>query len=427
MGKVRSARTVPRCGRDADTRQPGAGSSFTPRNTINQTNSGFGGPRPTTYGNRTSRANLSFLNDQPNDVPVSARFRASPAGHNPVAVKRRKLDQSSSPTRPQVIDVDRDSDIAEVQTPLSTRARHTPSIEQRPPTSSQRSVGSRHTASAGPGHTPPSECASTNSLSDPHRKKARRPAAQATRSHKTRGVVELGSLHSDPIDLDAEPTQTKFSGFHQGIDAPSYGAAPAESPETTSRHFANTKAKMNHSTQPTRGEPSNARHATNPISPNLRDKFKRYGVTDEVEDTSDDELAGPAPQPEKRSASQAKSTLKGRIVPGMPSEGWTLNYARGHGFESRGPELSLRSGIENSFRVAASDKGMVVTKHNIPLSKVNLALTDRTSRVRLIGPQNADGFQYRVDLEFAKPKELLLFQNNLMKSITKSKVIGKEQ
>jgi hypothetical protein len=362
------------------------------------------------------RASFEFLDDQPDCILDSTPTYESRVGHSPV-VKRRKLAQASSSAKPQVIESDHESDIMEALPPL-THAQHVPSTEKRPAASSRRSIGSGYTVTGGPGPTPQTECAATDVLSNSHRKKVRHPTTQAPSTQKSREMVALGLLNSDPIDVDSEPTQTKFGGFQQGID----GSAPSS--VTTSNHFLNAKTKMNHSTHPPRGEPS--AQSGSHVAPNLRDTFKRSSRVGEVEESSGDELAEPAPQPKKRNASQVNATKT--TGSGMTSEGWLLKYARTNDFKGCEPEpLSLRSGKENSFRITTREENMIVTKHTISLSQINLAHTDNKSRMRLMGPKHADGSRYQVDLELANYKDFLLFQSAIQKSITLSKVVRKNE
>jgi hypothetical protein len=364
---------------------------------------------------------LMFLEEQNLESAEAAGQSGSPPRDEPARKKRRLDTLATTPSQATV--ANRGPEIW-VDSSSAAGARSSPLTHQRPTASSRLSDCSEKKSVGGTGRMSQSEFEITEKLNKTIRKQSRRAAANHTPSHMD------GNLRSDPIVLDDEP-MSKFSGFQQGVNYAPNDDAPPQSAETTSRHFPNRKAKMAHSTDPPRGEFVEERHPTSRSSPPLPLHFRRARPNATVPDEiSDDELAPtrkPVMSPTKL-ASKSKSSPALQTIHGMPGAGFPLEFARAPGFESNEPGLSLRRGtVPNSFRIAARTGGVIVTEFIFAFSEVNKAFTDDASRLRLVGPQKADGAQLFVDIQFVKRKDLILFQAEVSRSITKNQLYSKAE
>jgi hypothetical protein len=406
--------------------QPGAASSFKPRDTINRnTNAGLGGSPTATYGRPSTSKKLYFLGDLPDNLHdlSSVKGYDEPSADREPAPKKRRLDTLQRTTPVKGPGAHHDRTVMSSGSAMGTR--HTPSTQPRP-TSSRHSNASERKSPSLPGLS--SEFNLAEQISNPNRKAPRNRLAAHPSPSGTQHNGRMNGDMAEVILVDDEPA-SKFSGFKQGVhDVPSIDMDELSQPVTTSRHFANGKAKMSHSTQPPRGELAKLQHRNDRTSSEFHHQFRR---TDPEEEISADELGHPTPAKRSRSpAKRAKKTTTAHernTASSTRSERWPLTFARSDQFESNAPELYITGTGTNSFRIATPTADGTEAAFDFSLSQVVHAWSDDHSRIRLVGPRQAHGGTFHVDLQFPQWAHFLLFQAGVARSITKNKVIHKEE
>ncbi|KAF2272662.1 uncharacterized protein EI97DRAFT_202548 [Westerdykella ornata] len=409
--------------------KPGQGQSYKPLDTITPgASTPARKPSVRTYGNqkRTSmyEGQRKFIEQKANFGqlgPPSAFSNTSNDSSRPS--KRRKTSNDSLASH-DIITLDDDEPAPafcqDGRNEASDILRRSASLVPR----SQRSTGHISGSQARSGRFPVSSFQQTNQISEPRRKKPRRqsqhssatPLVDATPfainaeraghglpSHEPARRMSASATLSGL--LASLPKQASDDELHLGEAV------------TTSRHFAPNLNGSNRNSPSSRRRPGTGSdiQGTRRQQPrNLRDTFRRVpesGVNDDVDELG--EMWPPRPDPirstnMKHTESVQQTTSYGkRRFKEQSSPGWRLEYVRSYDVHEAGDDLMLVPKPDGLFQIQKTVKlGDVDMVATIDMTKVNVAVHDSVSRVRLKGSRsNATGDVYWFDLEFAKSEK----------------------
>ncbi|PVI00484.1 cysteine proteinase [Periconia macrospinosa] len=284
----------------------------------------------------------------------------------------------------------------------------------------RQNVGSVHSAGARRGLQSTNEFEATNAIVYTRSKGPRVTPTTNKSPGSTLGKRRIGQdetsaivVPDDEADVSRISTSRRLqlTAFEQGISSKSTGRAQAKNDGTKSKYFLSENPKANTSKQRHDG----LRHHDG--SKNLRNTFKRTPEDPII--SSEDELAVSAPKKARnpKSAATYDKTDPYEKTEGLPSGGWKLEWARTHGHKETGPELSLKKGQTPAIWrvVGVNNEKRATTLFSIDLPKINVAESDGSSRIRLLGSRGANSVRQEYDLQFSYLEDLEAFMNACIK------------
>jgi sentrin-specific protease 7 len=198
----------------------------------------------------------------------------------------------------------------------------------------------------------------------------------------------------------------------------------------------NGSTRINHSTEPRRGEAKTTSKSDTDQNEKLSEKFQRQeDPTDPIEG-DDDELASPTTtrSSRKRSLSPSKRTTQANTAVTRKSQasalrGWSLKYVKSYDIEKCGPGLSMKQILsDKAFSVDHSDghtppKTIAI----VDLNKITKASADDASFIRIQGSKDTNGAIYWFDIEFENRQDLVDFRDYHVKPNCAGKIYLKNR
>lgn len=420
-------------GRVANARQPGAGNSWKPVNSLNSNsiadrhNPAYGRNKPTTYsklnrntksiGTQRGRGQQGYLERNPEYSP-STSYNYSVSHASPL--KRRKTEHTTAERAHSVQEIE-DSDGDEIQEVAPPARQATPGACSAMSSRSPRSATTRQAATGAKlGSQPTSEFANLDKFLNPKRNpRPRRPRSKGPGEHRRESRTEsallgAGSPSRETVyinDDDFETPRTARSlilqDFKQGVKPKSTSNDQQHSRgRVTSSHFPVMRinescADMDDGMVSQIASTSKDLRDYRPAQCSASDVGK-----DPIED-SEDELAQSAPNSARAGPKQSPSKIlqTKRITAKRKTtteKSYQLEYARSYDVEPDSLRLTLEP-TENpkDFRIMGHDlNGKSKLLKMLKLASVNRIVSDDVRSMRLVGPV-ANGNKYWCDLTFA--------------------------
>ncbi|KAH7396416.1 hypothetical protein BKA66DRAFT_438349 [Pyrenochaeta sp. MPI-SDFR-AT-0127] len=453
-------------------KKPGSQASFKPVNTINDVNLGAGHTKQITYSKQHrqyplsigqtrhagQRAYLARESIRASTTPtrkLTSRETLARSSSGGSSVKRRKTHHIINLSD----DDDEDIVVSEVRDVSSPSATHTPagmchevpsSIKSSQSQISVRSDGT--TAENMPASQRESGFRAVDSVTNAHRKRARRPGSNSHQGMQRINSVGGGSafvnsaMHTrtSAIEvLDSEvshrakcPRQVILQDFQQGTSA----STSDNSEQTVHRHdtivynnFPNMRINESTAEQMTHGQHATsgatALHKLSRTGPRKTTNTEGSGSEDELSMTKVSDSISERPTLPSKSRRAVNNGVRKRVQPKAnskePTRKWPLAFARTFGYaDYRSKANNGRHDLvlqidANGWRVIAFEHtaGICETKIEIKPCDFNKVYSDSAHRIRLQGPRHQNGNCSIIDLEFVETPDHQEFQDGYAKSL----------
>lgn len=401
----------------------------------------LGGHPKITYGKQSS-SSKSYLKtpgsdryveryryglNSPEGVRTRVQGESSPAKRRRIHSPHGRISSKPRSNEPIVIP-DEDDEIPGVSPRATRPLLPPPNITSK--ASAPRSNASSNTATGSrSGAQSATEFQSVNVMTDPTRKKSRKPriSTRNTSDFTSPGHERVLHVHSDDENVDSSENSRKsiLQEFQQGVTggARKQHNSIQQSRNVTSHHFRN--ARVNEST-------SDLPDQKTPVTEGNLRAHRRVPVTGELAQdqisNSSDELSRPhthavASQQnnEQRKPSQTANTGAKRKTTAKQTHHWPLVRARGIGQDWIEPEHEHHMFLlcsSESWRIVERSSNMkeTVTLMSIEFQRIYKAQVGQEHRIRLEGrPSGSAHFVW--DLFFKEPAHLPLFFEEHVKSL----------